>query len=50
MLIGELMDNDPATNNVSGDAWVRGVGFGYTVKDFVAAVRNLRYSIGFGTK
>jgi prepilin-type N-terminal cleavage/methylation domain-containing protein/prepilin-type processing-associated H-X9-DG protein len=46
MLIGELMDNDPATNNFSGDAWVRGVGFGYTVKDFVAAVRNLRYSIG----
>ena len=45
-LIGELFDYVEGTNDFSGDAWVRGVGFGYTVRDFVPSARNLRYAIG----
>jgi type II secretory pathway pseudopilin PulG len=44
-LIGELVDVDEALNQFYGDAWVRGIGFGYTVRDFLAGCRNLRYAI-----
>jgi prepilin-type N-terminal cleavage/methylation domain-containing protein len=45
LMIGELVDFDIVNNNFLGDAWVRGVGIGYTVADFLAASRNLRYPI-----
>jgi prepilin-type N-terminal cleavage/methylation domain-containing protein len=44
-LIGELVDYDHINNYFLGDAWVRGVGFGYNVRDFVSGLRNLRYAI-----
>src|SRR5262249_16857282 len=39
------VDLDKATNSWDGDAWVRGVGIGYTVRDFLAGSRNVRYAI-----
>ena len=44
-LIGELVDLDKTIDSWDGDAWVRGVGVGYTVADFMGACRNLRYGI-----
>jgi prepilin-type N-terminal cleavage/methylation domain-containing protein len=45
LLIGELVSVDQ-TNSISADAWVRGVGVSYTVRDYTAATKNLRYAIG----
>ena len=45
LLLGELYDVDLNGSNWDGDAWVRGVGFGYTVRNFLAACRNVKYAI-----
>ena len=45
-MIGELVDYDRVNSRFLGDAWVRGVGFGYNVRDFVSGCRNIRYAIG----
>ncbi|MCC7473763.1 MAG: DUF1559 domain-containing protein [Pirellulales bacterium] len=44
-LVGELVDLDKTIDSWDGDAWVRGVGIGYTARDFMGACRNLRYAI-----
>lgn len=44
-LLGELVDRDSVPGSFDGDAWVRGVGLSYNVRDFTAASRNLRYAI-----
>ena len=46
LMVGELYDIDPSVpGDWDGDAWVRGVGVGYTVRDFLASCRNIRYAI-----
>jgi prepilin-type N-terminal cleavage/methylation domain-containing protein len=45
LLIGELVDYDSVQRTFEGDAWVRGVGITYTVRDFLAGCRNIRYAI-----
>jgi hypothetical protein len=48
LLIGESVDYwfaSDTLNFVGGDAWVRGVGMGYTVRDYVPAAKNILLAI-----
>lgn len=45
LLIGELYDYDNVQQTYEGDAWVKGVGVSYTVRDFLAACKNVTYTI-----
>jgi prepilin-type N-terminal cleavage/methylation domain-containing protein len=43
LMIGECFINSEVST--TGDAWVRGVGVGYGVRDYMASTKNVRYGI-----